>query len=166
MSPLVAGAPPSQKSVHVQLRRAQTNELCSENISVAIFVPISEFQISRYWRRPLLTYPFTLSAFVAWDYLLTFDREVRCFWSGKFTPACVLFFVTRYCSLVFNFLLMASLLVHGVSVSNANPSVTRRGLIDQARSASKGTDALSSSNCKFVRAIAGVSYFPFIPWAG
>ncbi|RDX51255.1 hypothetical protein OH76DRAFT_1481550 [Lentinus brumalis] len=94
----------------------------SQDIGFGIFIPIT---------------------FVAWDYLLTFDREVKCFWSGRFTPACVLFFMTRYCSLVFNFLLMASLLVHGVS----------------------GADALSSSNCKFVRAIAGVSYFPFIPWA-
>ncbi|RPD68594.1 hypothetical protein L226DRAFT_340564 [Lentinus tigrinus ALCF2SS1-7] len=101
---------------------AEVSPAQSQNISVAVFVPIT---------------------FVAWDYLITFDREVRCFWSGRFTPACVLFFMTRYCSLVFNFLLMASLLVHGVS----------------------GTDAMSSSNCKFVRAIAGISYFPFIPWA-
>ena len=44
-------------------------------------------------------------AYVAYDYIITLDREIELFWRAKTSVASVLFFANRYSSLVFNFVL-------------------------------------------------------------
>ena len=39
---------------------------------------------------------------VAYEYLITFQREVQLFWKGKWTGAAILFYFNRYLSLVVN----------------------------------------------------------------
>ena len=46
-----------------------------------------------------------LLALLFYDYVLTFPAEVRCIWNRKITGASLLFFVNRYCFLVFKVLL-------------------------------------------------------------
>ncbi|RPD68580.1 hypothetical protein L226DRAFT_576299 [Lentinus tigrinus ALCF2SS1-7] len=87
-------------------------------------------------------------SFVAWDYMLTFDREISLFWVGRRKSAAFLFFVNRYTALLFNFVIFAGFFV---STNQVTPMGT--------------PTAGFSSKCKFARALAGVSYFPFIPWA-
>ena len=48
----------------------------------------------------IFTLIFPLSALVLYDDLLTFDAEVKHFWSTKVTGALVLFFANRYLNLV------------------------------------------------------------------
>ena len=41
------------------------------------------------------------SALIFFEYLLTFDQEVRLFWGKKLTGAVALFFVNRYTTIIY-----------------------------------------------------------------
>ena len=43
----------------------------------------------------------TTSALIFFEYLLTFDQEVRLFWGKKITGAVALFFVNRYTTIIY-----------------------------------------------------------------
>ena len=43
----------------------------------------------------------TTSALIFFEYLLTFDQEVRLFWGKKLTGAVALFFVNRYTTIIY-----------------------------------------------------------------
>ena len=46
------------------------------------------------------------SALIFFEYLLTFDQEVRLFWGKKLTSAAALFFVNRYTTIIYTIYLM------------------------------------------------------------
>ncbi|KAI0704458.1 hypothetical protein C8T65DRAFT_653590 [Cerioporus squamosus] len=76
-------------------------------------------------------------AFVAWDYIVTLDREVDLFWLRRRTTGSILFFANRY--------------FHpDVQLPCKNTGLSEAGY---------------TPDCKFLRDIAGLSYFPFVPWA-
>ena len=57
------------------------------------------------------THYLTSSALVFFEYLLTFDQEVRLFWGKKLTGAVVLFVINRYTTLIYTIYSMLMALV-------------------------------------------------------
>ena len=109
--------------------------------------------------------PHTPLAFVAWDYLLTLDREMTLFWGRRRTKAATLFFVNRYWCIAFNFVLLAGCLISPGEVGSVLCQYHRVSYCDTPQNGTGLTEEGYTPNCQFVRAIAGLSYFPFVPWA-
>ena len=53
----------------------------------------------------------TTSALIFFEYLLTFDQELRLFWGKKLTGAVALFFINRYTTIIYTIYLMLIYLV-------------------------------------------------------
>ena len=63
------------------------------------------------------TYHLTTSALIFFEYLLTFDQEVRLFWGKKLTGAVALFFVNRYTTIIYTIYYMLVDLVPATSAT-------------------------------------------------
>ncbi|EIW58665.1 uncharacterized protein TRAVEDRAFT_47807 [Trametes versicolor FP-101664 SS1] len=94
-----------------------------------------------------------IPAFLGFEYLVTFDREVELFWKRKFTGASVLFLLNRY----------LPLLTVILDLSQSTPMSDRRyadicfvriGAVDRIHSCAS-----------FVKLTAIVSVLQYIPWA-
>ena len=59
----------------------------------------------------------TTSALIFFEYLLTFDQEVRLFWGKKLTGAVALFFVNRYTTIIYTIYYMLVDLVPATSAT-------------------------------------------------
>ena len=64
-------------------------------------------------------------ALILYDYLLTFDAEVKYFWSTNITGASVLFIANRYLNLVSECVLN----VIGMRLLSIGPEVWRSGVV-------------------------------------
>ncbi|KAI0766911.1 hypothetical protein BD413DRAFT_480398 [Trametes elegans] len=117
-----------------------------------------------------------MTAFLGYEYLVTFDREVALFWWGRFTGASLLFLLNRYLPLLVVMLdLCQSVPMSGrVIIHHLRWCVTSVVLTMHARRCtsfvgfvmrSYMTDELPSRCASFVYVTGIASVLQYIPWA-